>query len=542
MKEIEQNFRFMLLEVEKQLAATLQVMNAPSEEAIEAIESRDDYIDNQKSVIENLCFSKLHGKGPVEKRKIDQLRALQTGAINLERLADHAVNIVRQTRHLANSAFLSRYEYRPFFEEMNKALDNVLDAFFKKDMSAAFRICLSEFMLDRMYKIQFDRILSELRSGTDTGDLITTLFIFRYLERIGDALLNIGEAAIFAIIGEKFKIHQYTALRESIAATGQQIPISDVEFESIWGTRSGCRIGKLKSPGGGANRGVIFKEGNKKKLLQEKENIARWEKIMPGLPPKVVSLREDGKSVSLLIEYLGGCTLQDVVVMGDEETVENVLFILEQTLQEIWSQTLKPEPVALSYMAQARGRMEDVFRLYPDFDKSERAIGAVRIPALRERMAEAEALESRLAAPFTVFIHGDFNINNVLYCHEEQRIHFIDLHRSRQTDYVQDVSVFLVSNFRLPVFDETPRHRLEWTIREFWAFARRFAREHEDATFEARLCLGLARSLLTSTRFELNRRFAKIMFNRGTYLLDRLLRHAGPLESFHIGADVLDYF
>lgn len=543
MKEIEQNLRFMLLELKKQLEATLQVLENPSEEAIQEIENRDDYLDNLKSVVENACFSQIHHRPGLEKRKVDQLRALQTAAINLERLADHVVNIVRQTRHLAPTEFLARYDYQPFFDEIFTALTMVLPAFLEQDMAKAFRICVAEHTLDELYKTRFDRILSELRSGSETGNLVTSLFIFRYLERMGDGLLNLGEAAIFAIMGEKFKIRQYNALRDAAAALGQDLPISDVEFESIWGTRSGCRIGKLTRGGQAVgSKAVIFKEGSKDKLLKERANIERWEKILPGLPPKVLSLREDESKVSLLIEYLGGCTLQDVFLLAEEDTALDVLFILQQTLEELWNSTLVPGPVASDFVDQMRRRLPDVLRLYPRFDVPEYRLADISVPSLRQLLHSAAEVEAKLPAPLTVFIHGDFNINNVVYDHETHRLHYIDLHRSQQADYVQDLSVFLLSNYRLPVFDPGSRHRLEEVMTQMLRFGRDFARRHQDATFEARLTLGLARSFLTSTRFELNRKFARTMLQRSLLLLRSLSDHQAPLQDYRLPVAILEHF
>lgn len=80
-----------------------------------------------------------------------------------------------------------------------------------------------------------------------------------------------------------------------------------------------------------------------------------------------------------------------------------------------------------------------------------------------------------------MFIHGDFNINNIIYNHLDQRIHYIDLHRSQHADYIQDVSVFLVSNFRLPAFDSQSRQRINETIRSFYRFVQNFAQAQEDS-------------------------------------------------------------
>ena len=542
MKVLEENFRFMILEVVKQIENTLKFLNNPDSIRPEAIESRDDYIDNLKSVIENDCFSRIH-RGSLDTRAVDRVRALNIVTSNLERLADHAVNIVRQTEHLSGLDFLHRYDYEPYFQEVLEALNRVNKALIGQDMAQAFKICKSEFTLDSMYKKEFERILNELRAGTDTGDLVTTLFIFRYLERMGDALLNMGEASIFAITGDKFKIRQYNALRETLNSKGWDLPISNVEFESIWGTRSGCRIGKVqkKDDDAGPPQSLIFKEGSRDKLLTEKANIERWEEIMPGLPPKVQALQEDASSVSLLIEYLGGCTFQDVVLSGEREVLDNAFFLITQTVADIWEHTRKDAPVAASYMRQALTRMPDVYRVHPEFKTETADICGMHVPGTECLLNAAEEICGRLEAPFSVFIHGDFNINNIVYNHEEQRIHYIDLHRSANADYVQDVSVFLVSNYRLPVFQKDGRKRIQEVVTRFFAFAREFAQRHDDDTFEARLCLGLARSFLTSTRFELNKRFAGKMFQRGNFLLQHILNHAAraPLADYRLPLDVL---
>lgn len=541
MQDLEQNIRFMLLEVTKQLEGTLKVLEKPSDAAIEKIENRDNYIDNMKSVIENICFSRLHGGETLSKRGVDRLRATHIISNNLERLADHAVNIVRQTRYLSDPDFLKRYEYKPFFDEIFSALEKIYNALFRQDMSLAFKICLAESSLDIHYKKQFDRILNELRAGVETGNLITTVFIFRYLERIGDALLNVGEAIIFYILGEKFKIHQYNALRDTLSASGREVPISDVEFQSIWGTRSGCRIGRIKegTDGGTESQGVIFKEGEAKKLLQEKANIEKWDQIMPGLPPRIVALREEGSSASLLLEFLSGCTIQDIVLAGEMRYLSDAMLLLEQTVSEIWEFTHKKETVNADYIGQCLSRLPDVYRLYPEFDTPVRMIGGAAIPPLKGLLGEARQICKQLASPISVFIHGDYNINNIVYDHASQRIHYIDLHRSAQTDYLQDVSVFMVSNFRLPIFDDDARGRINMVIAEFYAFARDFARKHGDDTFDARLCMGLIRSLLTSVRFELNRKFAKIMHQRGVYLLEKIVGFRKPYEEFRLPLEAL---
>jgi hypothetical protein len=81
-------------------------------------------------------------------------------------------------------------------------------------------------------------------------------------------------------------------------------------------------------------------------------------------------------------------------------------------------------------------------------------------------------------------------------------------------------------------------------IKEFLAFAREFAAEAGDETFEVRLALGLVRSLVTSSRFEFNRGFAHEMYLRGVYLMRKLdaYRQGGePWRKFVLPEAVLIY-
>ncbi|WP_428562029.1 MAG: PhoU domain-containing protein [Solidesulfovibrio sp. DCME] len=538
---IEENFRFMVLEVSKQVASALQVVERPEPDHIKRIESRDDYIDNLKSVIENTCWGRIHGSRDGNKRTLDLVRAANIININLERIADYAVNIVSQVQYLTDPLFIRRYDYRDAFLDVEKALGLVFPALTRQDVRLALRICRAEFSLDDRFKAAFDAVLADLRRGESPENAISCFNIFRYLERMGDALLNIGEAVIFAAIGEKLKIHQYQALQDSLAHGGEDIPLSPGDFSSIWGTRSGCRIGRVEEHGP-RSKGVLFKEGNAAKLAKEKENIERWERLSPGLPPGIQAFQTDGDSASMLLEYLGGCNFQEVVLTADREIVENACFLITQTVGGVWEQTLTREPVPTDFMAQMRARLDDVFRLYPGFATGPKNLCGLAVRSVADLIAAAAKAEQGLCAPFSVFLHGDFNLNNIVYDHTAQRIHYIDLHRSRQGDFALDTAVFLASNFRLPVFETRLRRRIQLVMDRFLEFARGFAAEQGDTTFEARLTFGVARALATSARFEVNRAFAQELFLRGAYLLERLAARAGePFEGTAFPDAVLVY-
>jgi Ser/Thr protein kinase RdoA (MazF antagonist) len=173
------------------------------------------------------------------------------------------------------------------------------------------------------------------------------------------------------------------------------------------------------------------------------------------------------------------------------------------------------------------------------------AVGGFKIKPVAEILSEAKALEESLKAPFTVRIHGDFNLSNILYDPESGKLTFVDIYRSRETDYLQDVSVMLISIIRLPVSGRQARLQLRRAARMSESLARGFAQETGDDTYWARLAFGLARSFVTSTRFVLEERMADQFAARARYLWEKIASHRGrglPWTAFRFPMEVLDIF
>ncbi|WP_051328353.1 PhoU domain-containing protein [Desulfatirhabdium butyrativorans] len=540
--ELRENFKFLWTEIIGQIQTTSDLLKQPGSFFFKKMASRDDYIDNLKTIVENACFSRIHGGEHIDQNEINSLRAIHTISVNLERIADFCVNIARQVEYFSDPAFIQRFDHQPMLKVIETEAMKIHPAFEGRSLSDALEICRSEYRLDILYNKCFRRILQELQQGGAPPDLITSLFIFRYLERIGDSLLNIGEALLFAIMGEKIKIHQFEALQETLSRCGYTDDFSKIKMKSIWGTRSGCRISLIGTKTDNTdNSQGIFKEGNKNKILREKNNLLRWQSFFPGLTPRVFGYHETSETASLLIEFLPGCTFEEVLLSAETEIVQNALFLLQEVIEEIWARSLRLQPVPVQFMKQLLARIDESNRLHPALVRSEKYLGELHIPSTIHLIRQCAEIEATLEAPLSVFCHGDFNVNNIVYDHEAQRIYYIDVYRSHDGDYVEDAAVFLVSLFRLPAFEPILRERLNEMIAEFFGLLLRFSKTHQDTTFQARLALGLCRNFYTSIRFEQHQAFAKEMVLRSHYLMEKIRSHADRNDwgSFSFSEDIL---
>jgi phosphate uptake regulator len=545
LSSLDENFRFIILEVAEQVDTTCSFMQSNDDKLFERIVSRDDYIDNLKSVIENIIFSKIHLEHSLDQKAVNNIRAQNTICSNLEKIADFCVNIVRQVGHIKDHSCLDEFECQQFFEEIRKCFPLILPVLQKGDLTKALIICEAELNLDRLYKHNFDLVMAKLRVENEPEDLITLLFIFRYLERIGDSLLNIGEALLYAILGEKIKITQFEALQKTLTKSGLTESLHKLRYETYWGTRSGCNISRIIS-GDPINelraQDGIFKGGITKKIRAEKENLERWHKILPSLTPRIISYHEEAGKAAMLMQFMSGLTMEEVALTCDEDVVAGALNRLEITFLDIWTGTLVATPSKSDYTGQLLARLNNVKTVHPLLFKNTMQLSGKAICSTFELIRRAALVENQLAAPFTVFIHGDCNANNIIFNQETRTIHFIDLYRSRQADYLQDISVLLVSFFRMPLLAGPIRERINWIIEHILYSSKTFAADNNDQTFDTRLALGLARSFITSTRFELNSEFAKEMFLRGLYLLEKIsLLKEGEIKEFTLPHDVLYY-
>jgi len=242
-----------------------------------------------------------------------------------------------------------------------------------------------------------------------------------------------------------------------------------LDFRQIWGGISGARVGRVAV---GQSEPLIWKEGDERKIDEEIREMEAWNRIVPGLVPDVKARHREAGRLSFLGQFLRGSLLRDIYITRS------------------WDEKVR----------------------------------------VTQRLLERAAdLEASLAPPVSVRLHGDFNANNVVYDPEQDRVHFIDVHRSGHGDYLQDIGVLLVSNIRNPIEDGhvvADLARLNELIREF---ALEFARLVGDDHFETRLILSQARSFITSGRVVADFEFARSIFLQGVRLLER--RPRSPREA-----------
>ena len=522
-KNIRNNMHFLIAEVGSQVSNLQAYLDTPSKSVARRILDRSGYAYNLMLRIHDSCHNQVI-KTAESGTDAASLRAIESIATDLERITGLCRESVQQLDPLQNRRCPGAGTCKFMLGRITRGLDRIEYAIRRNDTALGLKIGRIKPRLDKAGKKLVKKYTAGLKRKKHTEDLVAGLFLVHGIEQMGDAMLNISEAIISANLGQPINIDRYNSMRASMEQLDTVSGSSGLVAETIAQTRSGSGISGISDTGQeDAGYVAIYKDGKKRKLREERRGLASWQEIFPGLVPRILSYRKGGQSASLLIEHLAGLTFEQVLLHEPTRLLRETQKQLNRTLAKVWRETRTNTPVSAAYMRQLSKRLEAVYAIHPEFRQHDSRICGHFVPSFGSLLKQANKLEAGIRAPFSVYIHGDFNVDNIIYDPLDKKINFIDLHRSRYMDYVQDVSVFMVSNYRLQVFDAPLRRRILMLSREFYRFAADFARKSGDKTFELRLALGLARSFATSTRFILDKSLARAMFLRARYLLELLL-------------------
>ena len=534
-KNIHNNLRFLIAEVGSQVVNLQAYLDTPSVSIARRILDRSGYSYNLMLRIHDGCHDQVIRAGE-SGTDVASLRTIESIATDLERIAGLCRECIQQLDQLQNRRCPCAATCKFMLGRVAGGIDRIEVAISHNDTGLALKIGRIKPRLDKASQKLVKKFTAGLKRKKQAEDLVTGMFLAHGIEQMGDAMLNISEAIISANLGQPVNIDRYHSLRASMQQLDTANNSSGLVAEPIGETRSGSSISGISATGQEDDGYVaIYKDGKKRKLRKERRGLQSWQEIYPGLAPRILSYHKRGQSASLLIEHLAGMTFEQILLHEEPRLLRQTLKQLNRTLGKVWRETRTGKPVSAGYMRQLSRRLEEVYSIHPEFRQDGCRICGTSVPSFGELLKQAHHLEAGIRAPFSVYIHGDFNVDNIIYDPLEKKINFIDLHRSRYMDYVQDVSVFMVSNYRLQVFDIPLRRRILMLAQVFYRDAAAFARKSGDKTFELRLAMGLARSFATSTRFILDKSLARAMMLRARYLLEQVL--AADLKkpaSFHV--------
>lgn len=206
MEDLRMTVLEMAAVTENAMQKALQAYKTRDEGLAEQVIAGDHMVNQLEMKIDHLCLSLLALEQPVAKDLRFIIGALRM-SIDLERIADQAVNIAQRTLVLAQRPPL---EFIPELDALAETAMDMLrvaiDSFARQNVTQAFDVCQmddeADELNDKVLRRMIDLMVTESRS---IERAVQTIIIARCLERVADQTTNIAESVIFIVQGVNIK-------------------------------------------------------------------------------------------------------------------------------------------------------------------------------------------------------------------------------------------------------------------------------------------------------------------------------------------------
>jgi len=188
--------------VDAAIRGAIEALQARSVEQAEAVVVADNAIDALHLELEDRCLRLMATQQPMAK-DLRMIAAVWTMTIDLERMGDHAEDIARITRRIAEQPLLKPLIDIPRMAELvREMLRDGLDAFLHRDVGLAERMAQKDDLVDHLYAQVFRELLTYMIEDPKNIQRAThLLMVAQALERMGDHATNIAERVIYMVTG-----------------------------------------------------------------------------------------------------------------------------------------------------------------------------------------------------------------------------------------------------------------------------------------------------------------------------------------------------
>jgi phosphate transport system protein len=185
-------------------SATAVLQRDPT--AAAAIMQEDDRIDELEVEIDERVMELLALHQPMA-TDLRQIIATNKVANDLERVGDHAVNMAKAARRLADTSPLPELrELGEMMEITKEMLADALAAYVTRNAGTARMVCITDDKVDNLRRSLFRILVTHmLEDPKRIGGALELLLVSQNLERIADLSTNISEDVVFLVEGRTIK-------------------------------------------------------------------------------------------------------------------------------------------------------------------------------------------------------------------------------------------------------------------------------------------------------------------------------------------------
>ena len=201
--EIFDNLVLMCRHIEVAIENCIKALTNRDYELANEVYEQDKLIDQMERDIEQSCLKILVMEHPVASDFREVTAALKM-ITDLERVGDQARDIAEITMQFGDKEYIKKLERIPQMAVIViQMVKDGVHAYINRDLTLARSLDRTDDKVDALFNVVMSDLTALIKKNPDNAEqAIMFMMITKYLERIGDHAVNIGEWVEYAITGD----------------------------------------------------------------------------------------------------------------------------------------------------------------------------------------------------------------------------------------------------------------------------------------------------------------------------------------------------
>ena len=190
---------------EEAMSLVMKALREKDDEIAAGVHRVEQEIDQKERDIEAMCMKLLLRQQPVAGDLRNISAALRMIA-DMERIGDQTADIADISKYITDFQFEIHPSIFKMGKVVSKMVNDSVNAFVRKEEKIARQVIDMDDEVDRLFEVVKRELVEDIRKAKNReqdGSELDILMIAKYLERIGDHAVNLGEWVVYSIQGSK---------------------------------------------------------------------------------------------------------------------------------------------------------------------------------------------------------------------------------------------------------------------------------------------------------------------------------------------------
>lgn len=191
---------------EEAMSLVMKALREKDDEIAAGVHRVEQEIDQKERDIEAMCMKLLLRQQPVAGDLRNISAALRMIA-DMERIGDQTADIADISKYITDFQFEIHPSIFNMGKVVSKMVNDSVNAFVRKEEKIARQVIDMDDEVDRLFEVVKRELVEDIRKAKNReqdGYELDILMIAKYLERIGDHAVNLGEWVVYSIKGNMF--------------------------------------------------------------------------------------------------------------------------------------------------------------------------------------------------------------------------------------------------------------------------------------------------------------------------------------------------